>query len=578
MKFHYILLLSIFLLGNLTLNSASKKITSKRTSPEITADDILFNYYYDDAVRERLAGHYDASMDLLSNCNRIKPENGSVMYEMAKIYIANKQTDKAIQYLEKAVNAQPENNWIKAILAEQYIGTQQIEKAVETYNAIVKTEPDNADALTMLISIYSQSEKYSEAIAALNLLEKSQGMNQDITMEKARMYFMQNQNKKGIAEIDKLVKAYPNEAKYQVLRGDIYLDQKMMKEALLCYQQVLATDPDNGDALYSLSKYYKATNDSVAMMSTMDQMMRNKNVEIESKLSVLKDLVTRSTEIQRVEAYITSLLEMYPEEESLHNYNYLFLMMRQKVEAAENELRVMLDLNPLNKSTWARLIDLKIKQENFSAIDSLCGKALSYFPDDVDFYFYQSIALFQTGNYQMTITKCNKALKLVPNENIALLSQIYTQLGDTYYKLGEKDSAFIAYSQSLKYQPNNLGTLNNYAYYLSLEKKELKKAESMSAKTVAAEPSDATYLDTYAWIFFIEGNYSLARIYQKQAIDNGGDKSPEVLEHYGDILYMAGEKEQALEWWHKALKAGSTSKSLKKKIETKSYISEETIR
>lgn len=551
--------------------SASKKVVQKHIE-EATPVDIQFNYFFDDALRERLSGHYDAAIDLLNNCNRIKPNDGNVMYELSKIYVLTKQTDKAITCLEKATVAQPENLWFKTALAEQYLSSQKIDKAVEVYNAIVKIDPENDEALMMLINIYSQSEKYNEAIGALNMLEKVQGMNQDITMEKARLYFMQNQNKKGIAEIDKLVKVYPNEAKYQVLRGDIYLDQKMQKEALVCYQQVLNNDPNNGDALFSLSKYYKAVGDTVSMMSVLDQMMRNKNVDLEPKLAVLKDLVTRPSEMQKVEGYLSSLLEMYPEEESLHNYNYLFLMMRQKNDAAENELKIMLDLNPQNKVTWMRMIDMKIKQENFTAIDSLCSKALGYFADDVDFYFYKAIALYQSGKYKEAISHCNKALQLVPDENIVMRSQIYTQLGDTYYKLGMKDSTFVSYTQSLKYQPNNIGTLNNYAYYLSLEKRELQKAESMSAKTVAAEPTNATYLDTYAWIFFVEGNYSLAKIYEKQAIDNGGDKSPEVLEHYGDILFMAGEKEEALVWWQKAVNAGNNSPLLKKKIETKSYL------
>jgi tetratricopeptide (TPR) repeat protein len=570
MKLIRIILLAVLVSGTLHI-SASKKNEIKHFE-EVTPTDLQFNYFFDDALRERLAGHYDAAIDLLNACNRIKPDDGNVMYELSKIYGMTKQTTKSIACLEKASVSQPENVWFKMALAEQYLASQKVEKAVEMYNAIVKIDPENDDALMMLINIYSQSEKYNEAIATLNLLEKAQGMNQDITMEKARLYFMQNQNKKGIAEIDKLVKAYPNEPKYQVLRGDIYLDQKMKPEALACYQQVLTTDPNNGDALYSLSKYYKEIGDSVSMMATLDEMMRNKSVDLEPKISVLKDLVTKPSEIQKVEGYLASLLEMYPEEESLHNYNYLFLLMKQQIPAAENELKIMLDLNPQNKLTWTRMIDIKVKQENFTAVDSLCSKALDYFADDVDFYFYKAIALFQIGKYQATIATCNKALQLVPDENIVMRSQLYTQLGDTYYKLGLKDSTYQAYTLSLKYQPGNIGTLNNYAYYLSLDKRELQKAESMSAKTVAAEPTNPTYLDTYAWIFFVQGKYSLAKIYEKQAIDNGGDKSAEVLEHYGDILFMSGEKQEAVEWWQKAVKAGGDSPLLKKKIETKSYL------
>ena len=572
MKLIHFAFLALFM--SLTFNISAAKKPTIHPVEALTPADIKFNYYFGDALRERQAGHFDAAIDLLYACNRLKSGDGNVMYELSKIYSIQKKQDLAIASLEQASSADPNNVWFKMALAEQYLTAQQVEKAVDVYKMIVKIDPENDDALMMLISIYTQSEKFNEAIAALNQLEKVQGMGQEITMEKARLYFALNQNKKGIAEIDRLIKAYPHEVKYQVLRGDIYLDQKMQKEALDCYQQVLNNDPNNGDALYSLSKYYKSTGDSVAMMSTLDQMMRNKNVELEAKLSVLKDLVARPTDVQKVEGYLSSLLEMYPEEESLHNYNYLFLLLRQKKELAENELHIMLDLNPQNKVTWMRLIDLKIKAENFPAIDSLCAKALSYFPDDVDFYFYKAIALFQLGQYRQTIDYCNKAIKIVPDENIALRSQVYTQLGDTYYKLGQKDSTFAAYTQSLKYQPNNIGTLNNYAYYLSLEKRDLQKAESMSAKTVTAEPTNATYLDTYAWIFFVEANYTLAKIYEKQAIENGGEKSPEVFEHYGDILYMSGEKEEAVTWWIKSLKAGNTSAILKKKIETKSYIAQ----
>ena len=73
--------------------------------------------------------------------------------------------------------------------------------------------------------------------------------------------------------------------------------------------------------------------------------------------------------------------------------------------------------------------------------------------------------------------------------------------------------AYAAYDSSLVYNPSNIGALNNYAYYLSVERRDLDKAEEMSYKTVKAEPNNSTYLDTYAWILFEKGNYAEARIY-----------------------------------------------------------------
>jgi tetratricopeptide (TPR) repeat protein len=88
------------------------------------------------------------------------------------------------------------------------------------------------------------------------------------------------------------------------------------------------------------------------------------------------------------------------------------------------------------------------------------------------------------------------------------------------------------------------------------------------------QPNNPTYIDTYAWVFFQEGNYSLAKFYIESAISNGGDNSPDILEHYGDILYKIGNTDKAVEQWEKALNAkekGEDTDLLKKKIENKMY-------
>jgi tetratricopeptide (TPR) repeat protein len=537
-----------------------------------TPQKVQFDYYLDEALRQRLANHWDAAFDLLQMCQRLEPTNGVVKFELSKCYLQAQKREKAIALLVQACQDDPQNNWYKSALANQYLADQKIDQAIATYHAMLKVNPQDDDVVMMLISIYTQSGKLLLAIDELNQLERIQGMSQDITVEKARLYFMMHQNKKGIEEVDKLINVYPHELKYQVLRGDIYLEQGLKKNALDVYRHVLSIDPNQGDALYSLSKYYKTIGDTVTMMRVLDQMMKNKNVEIDTKLAVLKDLDSNPSDIQKVHVFLPKLLTMYPDEESLHNYQYLFLMMQQKSKEAIVELYTMLDLNPQNKVTWMRLLEMLLQQEKFSVTDSLCAKALTYFPNDPDFYFFKSVAMFQLGNFQNVIMLCHYTLPLIPDENLNLRSQVFSQMGDTYYRLGEKDSTFWAYDQALKYQPNNVGTLNNYAYYLSLEKHDLQKAENMSAQTIKAEPNNATFLDTYAWIFFVEGNYSLAKIYGKQAIDNGGDANADVLEHYGDILYMSGDHDQAVAWWQKSIDAGNASATIKKEVTTKTYI------
>ena len=137
------------------------------------------------------------------------------------------------------------------------------------------------------------------------------------------------------------------------------------------------------------------------------------------------------------------------------------------------------------------------------------------------------------------------------------------------------DQTYKAYDEALKYNDNNIVVLNNYAYFLSLDKKDLKKAERMSAQCIKLEPDNATYLDTYAWIFFVQGNYTLAKIYIESALEKDNTKSAELVDHYGDILYMTGDKDKAVEQWKKARELGKESEVLDRKIIEGKYIEEE---
>jgi Tfp pilus assembly protein PilF len=141
--------------------------------------------------------------------------------------------------------------------------------------------------------------------------------------------------------------------------------------------------------------------------------------------------------------------------------------------------------------------------------------------------------------------------------------------------MGNMPKAYEAYEEALKYNDKNVMVLNNYAYFLSLDKKDLKKAERMSAMAVKLEPDNSTYLDTYAWIFFVQGNYTLAKIYIRSAVDKDKTNSTALLDHYGDILFMTGDTEGAVEQWKKAKEAGMESETLDKKIAEQRYIEEE---
>ena len=148
------------------------------------------------------------------------------------------------------------------------------------------------------------------------------------------------------------------------------------------------------------------------------------------------------------------------------------------------------------------------------------------------------------GDHERVIEECRALMALQPDDPEQQCNCLAI-IGDTYYQTGNTRKAFKTYDQVLKIDPEYCHTLNNYAYYLSLLKRRLAKAEKMSLITVTKEPDNPTYLDTYGWILYLRGKAKEAKPYFKHAMLYGGKDSAVILMHFSLVLEKLGEKDLA---------------------------------
>jgi tetratricopeptide (TPR) repeat protein len=203
----------------------------------------------------------------------------------------------------------------------------------------------------------------------------------------------------------------------------------------------------------------------------------------------------------------------------------------------------------------------------------MCKDARQYNPDEMAFYYYQGMAYYRKEDHDHALEAFQNGISVITDEsNPAIVSDFYAVMGDLLHQKNREREAFAAYDSCLQWKPDNIGCLNNYAYYLSELGQELDKAENMSLKAIKAEPKNGTYLDTYAWILFMQKRYSEARIYIDQAVQNDTTKSSVILEHAGDIYALNNDMEKAMEFWLKAQQEDPDNKLLNRKIKRKKYI------
>ncbi|MCA6034017.1 tetratricopeptide repeat protein [Bacteroides thetaiotaomicron] len=539
-----------------------------------------YDYFFLEAMRLKEKKDYASAFGLLQHCLDIHPNAASALYEVSQYYMFLRQVPQGQEALEKAVANAPDNYWYSQGLASLYQQQNELDKAVTLLEQMVVRFPAKQDPLFNLLDLYGRQEKYDEVISTLNRLEKRMGKNEQLSMEKFRIYLQMKDDKKAFQEIESLVQEYPMDMRYQVILGDVYLQNGKKQEAYDVYQKVLAAEPDNPMAIFSMASYYKQTGQEELYQQQLDTLLLNKKVTPDTKVGVMRQMIVENEQADKDSTQIIALFDRIMKQEQddpqIPMLYAQYLLSKNMEAESVPVLEQVVDLDPTNKAARMMLVGAAVKKEDYKQIIKVCEPGIEATPDALEFYYYLAVAYNQAEKPDSVISICKRALEhTTADSKKEIVSDFYSILGDMYHTQKQMKEAYAAYDSALVYNPSNIGALNNYAYYLSVERRDLDKAEEMSYKTVKAEPNNATYLDTYAWILFEKGNYAEARIYIDNAMKSeGGDKSDVIVEHCGDIYYMTGDVDGALTYWKKALEMGSESKTLKQKIEKKKYIAE----
>lgn len=572
--------------------TTGKQARKKQAEPEHAALSFeqrrKFDYYFLEAVRMKEKGQYDAAYELYKHCLDINPASGAALYEISQFYMYLGQEAKGEEALKRAIRSDESNFWYKQTLASYYEQKRDVPKAISVYENMAEQFPSRLEPLMSLVDLYNRTKSYSHVITVLNRLEELDGKSEQISMEKFRMYLLMGKQDSAFIEMENLSKEYPYDLRYQNILGDVYLNNGKYAEALATYQHILKEEPHYAPAVLSMASYYQKTGQDSLYQLQLDTILMNDDVASDTKMELMRQNILQSEQTTKDSTQILSLFKRIlarPQQNAdLAMLCAQYMITKNMKKESVPVLEQVISLDPENKPAYLQLLSYAIQDNDLDKVIQIATSALEYHPDALEFYYYCGIAHYQKKETDEALDVFTRGIKQINEKSDKqIASDFYAILGDIYHQKGMAEKSYAAYDSSLVYNPDNIGTLNNYAYFLSLDKKQLDKAEEMSYRTVKAEPENETYLDTYAWILFEKGRYTEARIYIEQALRSGGDKSRAIVEHCGDIYYMLGEKEKALEYWKKADSIEETSegetppteqeiKRLKQKIKLRKYI------
>lgn len=540
------------------------------------------HYVFMEAMHQKALNKYDSFYELMRYAYSLDTTNTAIGYYLgyATLMKEEKQDysyiDTAKDLMRKHFDSVPEDMYESAMYG-RLCSKIDSDEALRVWKKLVSTFPTNIEFKYRLGDTYASKGNFKQAIALYDSIDAMEGMSLQMSLRKVNCYMAYRDTAGAIEEGKRLVASAPLNIENQLFLGNIYLEFTMPDSAIVCFNKAEAIDSDNGSVYLNKADYYKMVGDSLNYDLQIYNALINKNIQVEQKVNILTDYVRQSlkdtVEVSaRALNLFDILVEQHPHESAIHNLYSQYLATINDYAGAAEQLGYVLDLDPADAEKWKQLMLIHLMDNNYDEAFKAAEKALEFNPDNIELYQYIAPAYFQIKEYDKALEVYDIAIAKVDSTNVELISNLISGKGDVYHAMGDTINSYKQYEKAIEYDQGNLMAMNNYAYFLAVEGKELDKAERLSAKTVKYEPKNATYLDTYAWIYFKKGEYSLALTYIKAALDNiEREESAEIYEHYGDILFMNGNPDEALQYWEKALKLNPDSELLQRKVKHKTF-------
>jgi predicted Zn-dependent protease len=167
-------LLIFILTAGLVLLSCSKKMIPglKYGKAGKEYDMAGYNYYYVEAVKQKLLGNLGDALKYFEQCILINPESDASYYQMGQIVLSNGDLMNGKKYIKKACELQPENLWYNMLLAGIYNQQNNIDSAIIFYERAAKAYPEKADLQISLARLYTQNKNYDNLTKSMGLMKR----------------------------------------------------------------------------------------------------------------------------------------------------------------------------------------------------------------------------------------------------------------------------------------------------------------------------------------------------------------------------------------------------------------------
>ena len=537
----------------LVLSAPALRAQDRTSRLRDTAESLLV-----DAVQAYDSGATKAAMDRFSAILEAFPDNDAAHYYQGMCHARLGDIASGLKEIGEAVRLAPGNYWYRDRLATLYAMNGQDDQAVATYEALLADFPRKTEIHYSLVNLYVRQNRLDKVLETLDEIERVMGRDETTALARYDILMHQDKAAEAFAVLEEFNEDFPT-PQVLAMMGDSKAAADEDSLAMAYYDQALALDSGYAPALLGKSEVYRMNRSFDSFFNTLEEFVSSPSIPVQAKSQYLSNLTQYldARFFQNFQPQLDSLFDngvkAHPSDSTMLLAAGTYFFRSDRRDRGVELFKTNSDLYPGDFNARAMYIQSLSYSEDWDALLKASEEAYAAFPDEPAFLNMRIMAYYNQDNLQSVISESTRMAEAF-KDNPDVVVQALSTIGDTYHQLDNEKEAFAAYEKALKINPEYAPVLNNYAYYLSLKGKKLKRAAEMSRITVEQEPDNATYLDTYGWILHLQKKSQEAKSYFKHAMLYGGKDSATILDHYAEVLYSLGEYDLAKVYWDDAVK------------------------
>jgi len=502
--------------------------------------------HYAAGVIDEMEGNQQGAAEEYYQAAWLDPDDTVLVLEVSRRFLQDKQPQKALELVQRAAGRPDASGQIYARLGLIYAQLGKVDQAIAADRVAVKLSPGELSGYHNLCQVYLANKKPQEALKVLDEAARQPRPEAEFLIGLAELYAhlgiqapaqKNAANAKALALLNRAGTMMPITPLLRLKLADSFNLLGDSDEAAKLYLEVLKHPPD---------------------LPLIEERVR----------ANLAEIYLRNSDHKRAAEQLQAILRDDPTNPQAYFYLGRLALEDGKFADAADDLSKTVLLSPDFESGYYYLAMAQIELDKPSEALATLDKARLKFPQSFNLEFYTGLAFSREKAYAEALQHFIAAEVIAKaTEPQQLREGFYFELGATCERKGDYAQAERYFEKCLKLAPDFADALNYLGYMWAEHGIKLLQARELIEKAVKAEPKNAAYLDSMAWVLFKLDQPKEALPYALKAAELSEQPDATVYDHLGDIYAALKQPDKAREAWQKSVGL-EPNPEVRKKLET----------